>query len=282
MKRTSKTNRILTLFLSLTLVLFIGYACDGGSGVPNGSSGCNGGGGGGDYDTDGDGPYKVAQDLKSGPNNNSGLHYPTSGSGPFPIFVFAAGSGISPSISGMVEFGRHIATWGFIVVVDESTGTGSEQKNAITWLENQNTRPGSPLYGKCNMDKIAAGGHSLGSISAFAMANDPRLTTTIHISGGSMNGNGANNLRNPAAFIVGGNDAMGSRNAEVDYQKATVPVFMTLMEGVSHGMAFDNSQPAVIAWMLWHLSGETQRRGDFLNRDGFFQTGPWDSKTKNW
>lgn len=275
MKCTMKNMRVIALFTSILLMLSFGYACDGGN------SGC----GAvdpveGDYDTYGNGPYTTTEDYQSGPDGDSGLFYPNNGAGPFPILVFAAGSGISPSM--MPDFGNHVASWGFIVMIEASTNSGTELTAAMDWLEGQNARARSVLYRKCDLSKIAAGGHSLGSIATFAIGDDPRLSTTIHVAGGSFNGNGSRSLRNPTAYICGGGDTNGTSNAQTDYRNTTVPVFMTIMDGVSHAASAQQGRPAIIAWLLWHLQGETERKAEFLNNNGEFQTGKWDSKSKNW
>jgi hypothetical protein len=268
----------------------MGIACDGGSSSSSSSGssssgGCNtssssSSGGGTNYDTFKKGPYTTAQNLRSGPRSASGLFYPTSGTGPFPIFVFGCGAGTNPD--SYVDHGNYIASWGFIVVIETSTNSGTELTDAITWLNGQNGNRQSVVYQKCNMAKVGAGGHSRGSIGTFAIASDSRLSTTIHVAGGSFDGQGSRNLRKPAAFICGEADTMATPNAETDYQRATVPIFMTIIDSVDHMAAAREGLPAICAWLLWHLNGETQRKGDFLNTGGVFRTGKWDSKSKNW
>jgi len=277
MKRHTKLWRFFLLLALATSLIFAGYACD--SGSSSGGSGCDDGGTS-DYDTNSEGPYATTQDLSAGPSRDSGLFYPTNGSGPFPILVFGCGAGTNPD--SYVDHGNYIASWGFIVMIETSSNEGTELLDAIDWLETQNTNRLSVLYQKCNLSKIAAGGHSRGSIGTFAIADDPRLTTTIHVAGGSFDGLGYTKLRNPAAYICGADDTMATPNAETDYQRTTVPVFMTIMDGVDHISAAREGLPAICAWLLWHLNGETQRQGDFLNADGVFQTGKYDSKAKNW
>ncbi len=265
-------------------LLCLGIGCDGGSSSSSSSSGgCNtsssSSSGGTSYDTFSKGPYATTQNLSSGPGGDSGLFYP-SGTGPFPVFVFGCGAGTNPD--SYVDHGNYIASWGFIVVIETSTNSGTELTDAITWLNTQNGRSTSVLYRKCNMEKVGAGGHSRGSIGTFAIASDSRLDTTIHVAGGSFDGQGAYNLRKPAAYICGADDTMATPNAETDYQRTSVPVFMTIMDGVDHMAAAREGLPAICAWLLWHLKGETQRQGDFLNSGAVFRTGKWDSKSKNW
>jgi len=273
MKSRIKKLKWVILSLSITVLLAAGYACDGGSSGCDTTPTCN-------YDTCSDGSYSTTQDLSSGPSNDSGLWYPN-GTGPFPIFVWGCGGGSDPS--AYVDHFNRVASWGVVVIAEVSTGTGTELTSALNWIISQNTNRLSPLYQKLNVSKVAAGGHSLGSTSTFEIASDSRLSTTIHVAGGSFDGNGPRNLRNPTAYICGADDALGATdNAERDYRNTTVPVFFTIMDNTSHTQAARQGLPAITAWLLWHLSGETQRSGDFLNSNGFFQTGMWDSQVKNW
>lgn len=280
MTRNFKSWHYVLMLIAAVALAFAGYACDGGSSSSGG--GCDGGssGGGTTYDTESEGPYATTQNLSAGPSRDSGLFYPSSGSGPFPILVFGCGAGTNPD--SYVDHGNYIASWGFIVMIETSTDTGQELLDAINWLQSQNSLRTSVLYQKCNLSKIAAGGHSRGSIGTFEIADDPRLTTTIHVAGGSFTGTGAYNLRKPAAYICGADDTMATPNAQTDYNRTSVPVFMTVMDGVDHISAAREGLAAISAWMLWQLSGETERQADFLNSNGYFYTGKYDSKAKNW
>lgn len=279
-----KVRNLLIVGLATMALIFFGYACDGGSSSSSSSTGgCDGGsssGGTTGYKTDSEGPYNTVQNLSAGPSRRSGLFYPSTGSGPFPILVFGCGAGTNPD--SYVDHGNYIASWGFIVMIETSTNTGQELLAAIDWLTTQNSSRTSVLYNKCNLDKIAAGGHSRGSIGTFAIASDPRLDTTIHVAGGSFDGQGAYNLRNPAAYICGEDDTMATPNAETDYSRTRVPVFMTVMNNVDHMAAAREGLSAICAWMLWQLSGETEHRAEFLNTGGYFRTGKYVSKSKNW
>lgn len=277
-----KYGRPLILFSIFALMIFTANACDtsssSSSGGPCGTSSSSGGTS--DYDTNNDGQYSVTQNLSAGPSGDSGLWYPN-GTGPFPVFVWGCGGGSQPS--AYVDHFNRIASWGFVVIAEVSTGNGSELTTAMDWIIAQNSNSRSVLYQKLNTAKIAAGGHSLGSTSTFAIAADSRLSTTIHVAGGSFDGNGPDNLRNPTAYICGEDDALGATdNAEVDYRNTTDPVFFTILADTSHTAAAREGLPAITAWLLWHLNGETQRRGDFLDSDGEFQIGKYDTRVKNW
>lgn len=251
-------------------------------------SGSGGGGGGGGTlppvsSVDADGPFTVTIDTATGPTRDAWVVRPTTlgGNGlKHPVFVWGPGAGTGPA---EYEFHlRRLASHGFVVFSVTSTGDGSEMKAAIDWLISQNGSSTSRYYQKLDTTKIAAGGHSRGSLSTFGVASDSRLTTTIHVAGGSFDGNGPRNLRKPAAYICGEDDTLGTPNCERDYTNTTVPVFFTIMADTSHTQAARTGLPAITAWLRWHLAGETSRSASFLNTGGTYRTGIWSSKSKNW
>jgi hypothetical protein len=233
---------------------------------------------------DADGPFATTVTQRTGPSRNAWVVRPTTlGANGLkhPIFLWGPGGGTGPAD---YEFHlRRLASHGFVVFSVTSTGNGSEMEAAMDWLVAENSRTASAYYQKLDVSKIAAGGHSQGSITTFAVAADARLTTTIHISGGSFDGNGHRSLRKPAAYMCGGSDTLALPNCERDYTNTSnVPVFYTVMANVSHTQAAREALPAMTAWLRWHLAGETQRRDSFLSTNCAFCTGKWSSKSKNW
>lgn len=270
--KSRRTIRVSMILMAALLTLFAAYAC-----VPTPpTGGCDGNGNG-----TGSGTYATAQDMNSGAGGRSGVFYPrdiASLSETFPVLVFGCGAGSNPT--QYVDHGNNIASYGFIVIITASDNAGRMNSNAIDWIIQQNSRAGK-FQGKVNTSKIAAGGHSMGSIGTFAMADDPRLTTTVHVAGGSFDGQGSRNLRKPTIYISGTGD-MALSNCRRDYQVTTVPVFFTVQQGVDHIACAREGLPAIVAWLQWHLKGETQHRAEFLQQGGKFTVGKWDSQSKNW
>jgi hypothetical protein len=249
-------------------------------------SGGGGGGGGGTLppvsSVDADGPFTTTVTSSSGPGRGWVVRPTTLGANGLkhPIFIWGPGAGTGPS---NYEFHlRRIASHGFVVYSETSTGDGDEMRDAITWLISENGRAASPYYQRLDTTKIAIGGHSRGSLSAFGAANDARITTSIHVAGGSFDGNGSSNLRKPAAYICGENDTSATPNCERDYRATTVPVWFTIMDGVSHTQAARSGLPAIVGWLRWHIGGETARRSMFIGTGCDFCSGTWDTEYKNW
>lgn len=232
---------------------------------------------------DTDGPFATTVTQSTGPSRNAWVVRPTTlGANGLkhPVFIWGPGAGTGPA---EYEFHlRRLASHGFVVFSQTSSSSGSEMTAAMTWLISENSRAASPYYQKLDTSKIAAGGHSRGSIASFAIAADPRLTTTIHISGGSFDGSGSDNLRKPAAYMCGGADTLALPNCNRDYANTDVPVFYTVMANVDHIQAAREALPAITAWLRWHIGGESFRRDMFLATNCAFCSGKWSSKRKNW
>jgi hypothetical protein len=242
------------------------------------------------------GPFATTQALHAGPSKTSGLFQPRElgkDGLKHPVFIWGCGGSSTPM--QYADQLTRIASHGFIVVAEVCTigDNGAPLTTAIDWIIAENTREGSALRGMVATDKIALGGHSIGSANAFFVANDPRLTTTIHVAGGSLDnvndpfaattGMGGKKLTHPVAYICSMSDVFGNvEKTEKDYNNTAVPAFMTVMNGVEHVGAPSSGLPATIAWLRWQLAGETERRAAFLDAGGEFTTGIFVSRNKNW
>jgi len=246
--------------------------------------------------TDGNGPFPTKQELQMGPSKTSGIFRPAElgkDGVKHPIFVWGCGGTATPA-SYADQLSR-VASHGFVVVAEvaEIGDDGAPLKKSIDWIVAENDRVDSPFYQRLNVDKIALGGHSIGSVNSFYLATDPRLTTTLHVAGGSLDnvndpfapttGMGGKKLVHPVAYICSASDVFGNvEKTEKDYGNTKAPTFMTTITGADHTGAPRAGLAAIIAWLRWHLGGETERRAQFLEADGTFTTGKFVSKNKNW
>jgi hypothetical protein len=246
--------------------------------------------------TSDDGPFRIVQELNAGPKGKSGLFRPAElGKGGLrhPVFVWGCGGQSTPTT--YADQLQRIASHGFVVIaeVSEIGDNGAPLRAAIDWISAQNERPDSPFFKHVDTSKIGLGGHSIGSANSFLVGEDPRLTTTIHIAGGSLDdvnspfatttGMGGKRLVHPVAYICSMSDIFGNvEKTTKDYDNTRVPAWMTVMNGVDHVGAARSGLPATIAWLRWHLAGEVERRSAFLAPGGEFTQGIFVSRNKNW
>jgi hypothetical protein len=232
---------------------------------------------------DGPGPFETSIVMNIPPDDGWVVHPTDLGADGLlhPIFLWGPGGGAAPSNYEDYLL-RPIASHGFVVFSAVSTGNGQEMIAGLDWLVAENERSDSPFYQKLDTAKVGAGGHSQGSVTTFAAAPDKRILTTIHVAGGSFDGNGPAALSGPTAYICGETDTLATGNCMRDYMVTTVPVFYTLMSDVGHIPAADEGSAAIIAWLRWQLGGEEDRRSNFIGPDCDFCTGKWVSQTKNW
>lgn len=205
-----------------------------------------------------------------------------------PILAWSPGAGANPAIYKTLL--DHIASHGFVIISYNSTAQGPELTTAIDWITTESMRQGSMYFGTVDVAKVAAGGQSAGSLATFNVAKDMRLTTTLHINGGTFAPHTAEqNLVKPALFICGddpsvtGGDGtwtsdLARPNCDVDFMMATTPVWYGDVIGASHTTIIDNplstmttpdplKKPflaATVAWMRWQLAGDATMKPLFV------------------
>jgi hypothetical protein len=232
-----------------------------------------------------DGPYTVM--IEEDVDGNGWVFRPSelgANGEKHPMLVWGNGTGATPT-----DYTFHlsrIASHGFVVygVISEMV-TGAMLTEGIDWLFAENERAESTLFGKLDTAKLSVGGHSRGSLETYNIADDARITNTIHVDGGQFDGMGGQRLMKPAIFICG-DDSIGKPNCDADYEGASVPIFYTQIMGLSgidgHVQAARQGIDVWVAWMRWTLAGEEERRADFLDAGGTFTTGKYISMSKNW
>jgi hypothetical protein len=200
-----------------------------------------------------------------------------------PIFLFGPGGGTTPDTyesSGM-HWDRY-ASYGFVIYAPaSSSGNGTEMKAGLDWVMMQNEDMMSPLYHKLDTTKVAAAGHSQGSVTTFAFMPDERVTTTIHISGGSFDGMGPSKLKGETMFMCGSDNDVAKPQCDTDFTNTKVPTFYTVVTA-THITSAREGWGATIAWLLWHLAGHDEWRKEFLEPTGQFWMGKYKSQIKNW
>lgn len=234
----------------------------------------------------GDGPYMSTEIDNTGPNQNYTVYLPQE-SAPAgaknPIVGWMSGGSTAPTFYPLLP---HLATHGFVVVasntvpmIGDEVNLGKEIIAGIDWAIAQNMQMGSPLYDRLDTAKIASMGYSMGSLATFTIANDPRLMTTVHISGGNMDPSRIANLRAPAEFVCGipgdssctilsTNCDIAAANCDTDFINATTPVFYSNFPGGHLGILTEPNQDlitgAVTAWLRWQLMADGTLKSHFV------------------
>ncbi len=237
------------------------------------------------------GPYATSVKTGGGPKGDGTVYYPTA-FGPNglknPILVWDPGSGIMGTMYAPLL--TQLASEGFAVYAcASSSSTGTEVKDGIDWMIAQNTAAGSIFMGKLDTTKVAAGGHSLGSLAVFANDGDARLTTTVHVSGGA-GGTTAASLKKPAVYLCGktcvGSEGitqcdLAAPNCATDFMNTTVPVFYGQNTVVSHAFSWESDYGALTAWLRWQLMGDTTQKSMFIGPNCGLCSTPWIGMSKN-
>jgi hypothetical protein len=217
------------------------------------------------------GPFKAITMMNSGPMNAYTLFYPEDlGRDGLKHPVITWGNGAT-STPGQFTLLPLLASQGFVVVAaNDAFVTSAEMKSGIDWAFQENDRQGSAFYQKLDPSKVAAMGWSLGSLGSFQIASDPRIITTVHISGGAMDKSVVPNLRHPAAFFCGNSSDIAHDNCESDFTMAKVPVFYGVFPGDHFGIVGSFApqiNKAAAAWLRWRLMGDTSLSGMFVGAD---------------
>lgn len=281
------------VFLGYGLLCLASWGCDGVPEIPigGGTGGVGVGTGGSDAaverilppvaSTDADGPFATVIDegddywvFRPQSLGDGGLKHP--------VFVWGTGATAVPE-DYVFHFSR-MASHGFVIVAPTPAFlSASDMTGALDWILAENRRAGSPYFAALDPDRVAMGGHSQGSTSTFdAEENETRLRTTIHVAGGSFDGRGSSKVRTPTAYICGEED-FALPNCQQDFANVQdEPTFFAVLAGVDHTGAARAGLPGMIAWLRWHLAGETERAAEFTGPAGTFFRGIWESETANW
>jgi hypothetical protein len=193
-----------------------------------------------------------------------------------PVFNWGPGAGTGPK-----EYTDHLnrlASHGFVVISQPSSGTGADEVPALDWLIAQNDKSGSPFYQKLDTKKVGAGGHSKGALTTMKMSKDPRLTLYILVCGGGSGNSGAGDIHGPTV-ILGGDTDIGTPNFEGDYTQIKSPVVFLTKNGTDHIACARNNLAPWTGFMRWQFYGEEKWKPYFFEGGEYCKT-PWKCKSK--
>ena len=257
-------------------------------------------------DTDENKNYMEVEYIKNTADNGGGvLCYPKrlSNDKKHGVILWGPGGGSNPNdYEGII---RRLASHGFVVVATSESPDGTGRGiPALNWLEKKSTTQGDPLFGKLDMTKVGASGHSMGGLQSEKMLiNDKRVITAVLNNSGAFNHAELTNVpQGKTAAIVYGEGGMERPNAEGDYNNRNVRIPACLLKmtggqgnecyngecGWGHGSGPWGGMAATVAWMRWHLGGEDWRKDDFVGTSGKYidgaiigQPGKWKGQCKN-
>jgi len=139
----------------------------------------------------GSGPYPADYETSTGLPNHTVYRPQTLPAERLPVFVWGNG-GCAANGTAQVNFLREISSHGFLAIASGApNGSGSTTSQMLTqsidWAVAENSRQGSKYYGRLDTTKIAVAGWSCGGLEAYAVSDDPRVTTTGIFSSGLLN-----------------------------------------------------------------------------------------------
>lgn len=193
------------------------------------------------------------------PNNTTftaRLYYPATAAGqnanfdnlaaPAPAVTF--GHGFVQAVTNYNSTLEHLATHGFIVIATESEGGlfpshqnfANDLLHSLTFLEQQNANASSFLFGKVNVSKFGASGHSMGGgASILATAADTRIKALANLAAAETNPSATAAMPNitvPVSLISGSEDTIVpvAQNGQLMYNAAFAPKILPVITGGFH------------------------------------------------
>jgi cellulase/cellobiase CelA1 len=211
-----------------------------------------------------------------------------------PILVWGNGA-CAANGTAQINFLREISSHGFLVIANGApnrSGSTTSQMltQSIDWAFAENSRAGSKYYGRLDTAHVAVAGFSCGGLEAYAVSNDPRITTTAIFSSGLLNDADDYQLRRltkPIAYFIGGPSDIAYPNALDDWGKlpAGLPAFMGNLN-VGHGGTYDQTDGGefgrvAVLYLKWRLKGDTSTGAQFVGPDCGLCRGQWQVQQKN-
>jgi len=174
----------------------------------------------------------------------------------------------------------------------------SDLTDAVDWALAENTRAGSPYFGRIDPAQISYSGWSCGGVQALQVANDRRVKTLVIHNSGVLN-NGPTNmtgisvgkevlqtLHTPVIYIEGGPKDIAYENGMDDFKRIThVPAAIANLP-VGHGGTFNEpnggaAASVAVSWLNWQLRGDAQSAKRFVGEDcGLCKDAQWSLERK--
>lgn len=164
---------------------------------------------------------------------------------------------------------------------------------AIDWAIAENSRKGSPFYGRIDTAHVAASGYSCGGIQALKYAGDARVSTFVIMNSGILNGGGValaemaasktllDRVDKPILYVLGGKADIAYPNGMDDYARLTNVPSAVINTDVTHEGTYNapnggRAAQAVVAWLQWQLRGDRRAAAWFVGTDcGLCKSPDW-------
>lgn len=235
------------------------------------------------------------------------------------IYAFGNGSCTDDAAHSRLHL-LEVASHGYLVIVPGSiyTGPGAigrpadlppagpnavltthEQLGAaITWALAENTRAGSPYFGRIDPGAIAVSGFSCGGLQALFNAGDPRVRTVVMMNSGlfpegetTMAGMTADKslletVHTPILYVLGGESDIAYTAGMDDFARISkVPAAVANIDRGHGGTYWEANGGAaaqvVVQWLNWQLRGDPDARRMFVGANcGLCSDSAWSLQTK--
>lgn len=237
---------------------------------------------------------------------NYKVYYPTNlNAGPYPVIIWANGTGETYTSPGYDAVFTNLASWGFVVACnnDGGDGDGSNALVAAYDITSYTYNPLSIFFNKLDVNKVGIGGHSQGGPAAINAATKylgSNIFKTVYTASAASQSLCTGLLGawayNPALINVpyfacagtGSTDAnviapLASLQENYNQLPSGVPTVMGRVKDTDHGNIVPNSQGYLNAWFLYTLKGNTAAGKAFTGANPEISTNSrWqDVATKN-
>jgi len=212
------------------------------------------------------------------------IHYPAPLPGPCPVVVWGNGTGGTPeNYEGVMD---HLAGWGFIVIgsYEPYMGTGQAILTTVDFMTILNTDTSGIFYGKADMDRVGAVGHSQGAAGVLNAHTDfpagSIFRTLVPVNLPTQKWTNPEHIYNPGmvqcpVFLMSGKadgliSPVKSNDEAFDAIPAGIPAAMGLAAGTGH-LAFTKDGGRhlgyLTAWLRYQLYNDTIAATAFTGAD---------------